>query len=101
MLVYTRAARSYYLAHPPSHTRGRAMPDANHEANDAAHRRAMPAAPVILSPATPLTPRQQRELKFRRSLRKFWVAGAVGAFFSALSHNIPADVMNFGKPSAL
>lgn len=53
------------------------------------------------TPSAPQTPRQARINKFLQFLRKFWVAGAAGAFFAALSHNLPADLMNLGKPSSL
>ena len=45
------------------------------------------------------TPRQVRRRKFLQSLRKFWIAGAAGAYFSALSHNLPTDLMALRSPS--
>jgi hypothetical protein len=53
------------------------------------------------APSAPPTARQIRINKFLQFLRKFWVAGAAGAFFAALSHNLPVDLMNLGKPSSL
>jgi hypothetical protein len=74
------------------------MDGANHGTPAPADATGKPSAAPIPA-ADPPTPRQVRSRKFLQSLRKFWIAGAAGAYFSALSHNLPTDLMALRNPS--
>ncbi len=48
-----------------------------------------------------LTERTKRIQEFKKALRKFWVAGVAGAYFSAVLHNLPHDLAMLWQPPHL
>lgn len=48
-----------------------------------------------------LTEKENRLQEFKKTLRKFWVAGVAGAYFSAVLHNLPHDLAMLWQPPHL